>query len=130
MKPVSEGKAYPRVSFEVTEEHVRRFAAAVGDDGTFIPPTFATVPEIAAGLAHAVADPELGLDFARVVHGDQEYEWTRPLQVGETLDVGAVIEGIRTKGGHGFLKLRTEMRDADGEIVVTARSTLIERGSG
>ncbi len=130
LNPALEGRAYPPVRFVVESERVRRFAEAVGsagaDDG--VPPTFATAPEIEAGLARVVADPELGLDFTRVVHGEQEYEWRRPFRVGETLEVRSRIESIRTKGGHGFLTIRTEMLDEDGETVVLARSTLIERG--
>jgi hypothetical protein len=125
-----EGKSYPPVRFIVEAEHVRRFAAAIGEDAGDVPPTFVTAPEIRAGLAQVVADPELGLDFSRVVHGGQEYEWRRPLRIGETLEVRSRIEDIRTKGGHGFLTLRTEMRDGTGALVVLARSTLIERGEG
>lgn len=129
MNAALEGKTYPTVSFEVTEEHVRRFADAVGEDGSSVPPTFVTAPEIEAGLAKVVADTELSLDFARVVHGEQEYEWTRPVRVGETLAVTATIESIRSKGGHEFLTLRTELRDSGGELVVTARSSLVVRGT-
>jgi hypothetical protein len=125
-----EGKSYPPVRFIVEAEHVRRFAAAIGEEAGEVPPTFVTVPEIQAGLAQVVADPELGLDFARVVHGGQEYEWRRPLRIGETLEVCSRIEDVRIKGGHGFLTLRTEMRDRAGALVVLARSTLIERGGG
>jgi acyl dehydratase len=125
-----EGKSYPPVRFVVEAEHVRRFAAAIGEDADGVPPTFVTAPEIRAGLAQVVADPELGLDFTRVVHGGQEYEWRRPVRVGETLEVRSTIEDVRSKGGHGFLTLRTEMRDAAGALVVLARSTLIERGGG
>lgn len=124
-----EGKTYAAVSFEVTEDHVRRFAAAVGDDGSFVPPTFVTTPEIAAGLAQVVADAELGLDFTRVVHGEEVYEWSRPVRVGETLEVVATIESIRARGGHEFLTLRTELRGANAELVVTARSSLVVRGA-
>lgn len=130
MDPALEGKVYPTLSFDVREDHVRRFAAAIGDDGTFVPPTFATVPEIAAGLARVVGDPELGLDFARVVHGEEEYRWVRPLRAGETLAVTASIESIRSKGGHEFLTIRTEMLDGAGETVVIATSSLIVRGTG
>jgi N-terminal half of MaoC dehydratase len=130
MNPALEGKAYPPIPFLVTEEHVRRFAVAVGDDDSSVPPTFVTVPEIASGLARVIADAELGLDFSRVVHGDQEFEWSRPIRVGETLEVQTVIASIRSKGGTSFLSLRTLMRDAEGQIVVTAGSTMVERGVG
>jgi hypothetical protein len=125
-----EGKTYPEISFRVDEDHVRRFAAAVGDDGAFVPPTFFTAPEILSGLDRVVADEELGLDFARVVHGDEEFQWRRAVRVGETLQVQTVVESIRAKGGHEFLVLRTDMRDAAGEEVVVTRSTMIVRGNG
>lgn len=128
LNPALQGKSYPALRFVLEAEHVRRFAAAIGEDGGSVPPTFVTAPEILAGLAQVVADPELGLDFRRVVHGGQEYEWRRPLRIGETLEVRSTIEDVRIKGGHGFLTLRTEMRDDSGEPVVLARSTLIERG--
>lgn len=129
LNPAREGAEYPPVRFEVGDEHVARFARAVGDDGSAVPPTFVTAPEIQAGLARVVGDPELGLDFSRVVHGEQEYEWSRAVRVGDVLEVISQIESIRTKGGHGFLTLRTEMRDAAGELVVVARSSLVVRGS-
>ena len=124
-----EGKTYSVVRFRVDEGHVARFAAAVGDPpSTSVPPTFITAPEIIAGLAQVIADAELGLDFSRVVHGEQEYGWTRPVRIGETLEVRSSIESIRAKGGHEFLTLRTRMLDEDGLEVVTARSSLVVRG--
>jgi hypothetical protein len=123
------GKTYPSVSFTVEAAHVRRFAAAVGEDGSYVPPTFVTVPEIAAGLAQVLADRDLGLDLARVLHGEQAYEWVRPITVGETLEVRSTIESIRSKGGLELITLRTDMRDADGTPVVVGRSTLIVRGA-
>lgn len=123
-----EGKLYSPVHFEVREEHVRRFAEAVGDDGSFVPPTFITAPEILAGLDQVISDAELGLDFARAVHGEQEYEWSRPVHVGDVLEVRATIESIRAKGGHELLVLRTEMREETGALVARARSSLVVRG--
>ncbi len=127
MNVALQGKSYPPVEFVVDPDRVQRFAAAVGDDVTFVPPTFVTVPEIAAGLAAAVADRDLGLDFARVVHSEQAYEWRRALRVGETLTAVSTIEDIRVKGATAFLTLRTELRDAGGDVILVATSTLIER---
>ncbi|MEW6059501.1 MAG: MaoC family dehydratase N-terminal domain-containing protein [Actinomycetota bacterium] len=122
-----EGKSYPPVSFQVEPEHVARFSSAVGEDGSFVPPTFATAPEISA-LAQVIADPELGLDFARVVHSGQEYEWRRSLAASGTLSVTPRIVAVGAKGRHEFLTVETEMRDGAGELVVLARNTLIVRG--
>ena len=128
MNAALEGKVYEPVTLEIDAGFVARFASAVGDDGSFVPPTIVTAPEIVSGLDHVVADQELGLDFSRVVHSDQEYEWIRPVQLGDVLVARSTIESIRFRGGHEFLTLRTEMRDAAGEMVVVARTGLIVRG--
>ena len=122
-----QGKAYPPVPFEVEEERVRAFAAAVAHVGGGVPPTFATAPEHAAGMANVIADPDLGLDLSKVLHGEQEYEWIRPLRSGETVTAETVIESIRGRAAMRFLTLRTVLRDEAGETVVVARSTLIVR---
>jgi hypothetical protein len=121
------GKTYPPERFEVDAERVRAFADAVAYQGDGIPPTFVTVPEIVAGLGNVVRDPDLGVDLARVLHGDQEYRWERAIEIGETLVAQATINSIRAKGETEFLGIRTEIRDGASELVVAARSTLIVR---
>ena len=123
------GKTYPPVRIEVDPERVRAFAGAIAHPGEGVPPTFATVPEIAAGLGNVVADPELGVDLARVLHGDQEYRWERPIRVGDALVAHAMIDSIRGRGETEFLGIRTEIRDDADELVVAARTTLIVRGA-
>jgi hypothetical protein len=123
------GKRYPPVEFLLDAERVRAFATAIGHPADDVPPTMVTVPEIAAGLVNVLADAELGLDLARVLHGEQEYEWGHPFTVGERVVAEATIEDIRSKGGLEILRLRTDLRDEAGRIVVVGRSTLIVRAS-
>lgn len=122
-----QGKTYDEKPFRVEGARVRGFANAVGHPADDVPPTFVTVAEHLAGVAAIVTDADLGLDFTRVVHGEQEYEWHRPMRVDETLRASTTIESIRSKGGLEFLVLRTDLRDEAGEPVVIARSTLIVR---
>lgn len=122
-----EGKTYPPVRFRLEEARVRAFADAVGHRGPGVPPTMVTVPEIEAGLSNVVSDPDLGVDLARVLHGEQEYVWARPTALDEVLTAESTIESIRGKGGMQFLTLRTELRDETGRLVVSGRSTLIVR---
>ncbi|MFB3739863.1 MAG: MaoC family dehydratase N-terminal domain-containing protein [Candidatus Velamenicoccus archaeovorus] len=130
MNRALEGKVYPEISFAVDAERVARFRSAVGDrSGGAVPPTFVTAIEHAC-FGPLIGDPELGLDYARVVHGEQAYEWHRPLQVGETVTARPRIASIRRKGGLGFLEIETEVRDAAGAVVVIGRFSLIERGAG
>lgn len=128
MNPALEGKVYPAVSFTVSEDDVRRFAAAVGDDRPGVPLTFVARAEIVAGWGPIAADRDLALDFTRVVHAEQDYRWMRPIEVGDVLEATTSIESIRERGEHGFLTMRTDLRGADGSEVVVARSTLLVRG--
>jgi hypothetical protein len=123
------GRSYPTASFEVDATHVERFANVIGQAVSGVPPTFLTAIEFDV-LGPIVHDPDLALDFSRVVHGDEEYEWHRPLVVGETLEVGSRIAAIRERGGNGFLTIEVTMSGAGGEPVATARSTMIERAAG
>lgn len=125
MNPAVQGKTYPDVSFVVDPARVAAFREVV-DQPTGVPPTFATAAEFSV-FPDVIGDPELALDFSRVVHGSQEYAYTRSLVEGETLTVRARIESIRVRGGAGFLTIVTELVGADGEIACVARSLLVER---
>jgi acyl dehydratase len=127
MNPAVQGKVYPEVPFVVDVARVAAFREVAGQaDG--VPPTFVTAGEFSVFPA-IVGDPELELDFTRVVHGTQEYVFARPLVEGETLVVRAHIESIRERGGNGFLTVVMELLDTDGEVACTARSMMIERAA-
>ena len=128
MDVAAAGKIYPDVPFTVDPERVRAFRA-VFDESSGVPATFATAAEFTV-IPRIVADPDLGLDFTRVLHGNQEYEFQRPLEEGETLVIRSRIDSIREMRGNAFLVLVTDLVDPDGEVVCTARSTLIERAEG
>jgi len=138
------GKQYEPMSFEVTRDHVIRFADAIGEDRAIFrdadaakgdgfaeevtPPTFVTTMQIFAS-AQVVADQELGLDYSRVVHGEQAYEWHRAILVGDVLSAVPRIADIYAKGPNEFLVIEADIKDANGESVVLARSTLLSRGT-
>ena len=127
VNPAAQGKTYPDVVFGVEPQRVAAFRAVFGERGDAVPPTFLTAAEFSV-FPRIVGDPELGLDFTRVVHAEEEYEWRRPLAVGETLTARGRIAQIREKGGHGFLTIETELLDPAGHLVASARATMIERG--
>jgi acyl dehydratase len=121
----AEGTTYPDVAFFVDPQRVAAFRAVFGQlEG--VPPTFVTAAEFLV-LPTIVSDPAVGVDFTRVVHGTQEYTFSRPLREGETLTIRARIESIRSKGGSGFLTIVMDLVGAGGEPVCTARSQMIER---
>lgn len=139
------GKEYPPLTMEVDRASVERFAEAVGEDAAVFhdpeaarsagfpeqlaPPTFPTRMQIVVSAAVA-SDPDLGLDYTHVVHGEQAYEWLRPIHVGDVLTATPRIADIRAKGPLEFLVVESDIRDAAGEVVVRARTTLLSRGPG
>jgi acyl dehydratase len=122
------GKVYPDTLFTVDPERVQAFRG-VFEEPSGVPVTFATAGEFTV-MPQILGDPELGLDFTRVLHGSQEYAFRRPLEEGETLTIRARIDAIRELGGNGFLTIVTDLVGVDGEVACTAKSTLIERGEG
>jgi acyl dehydratase len=75
-----------------------------------------------------VADPGLGLNYAMVVHGEQRFEYSRPVLAGDVVTARSTISEIRSAGRNVLLTAQTEIRAADGEHVCTAHNTLVERG--
>ena len=126
MNPDAEGTVYPAVEFVVDPERVSAFRDLFRIDHG-VPPTYLTAAEFAA-LPQILDDPSLGLDFTRVVHGSQAYEYRRPPREGETLRIRARIESIRHKGGTGFLTIAMDLVDREDELVCAVRSQMLERG--
>ena len=141
--PAHAGRSYPPTApYAVGIEKIREFATAIGDpnpayrdpeaaralghQGVIAPPTFPFVLTFAASR-QIVEDPELGIDYTRVVHGEQRFAATRPVRAGDLLTTTVSIDTIRSAGGHDMLTTRSEVATADGEHVVTAFSTLVVR---
>ena len=138
------GKTYQEVSFQVERDRVTQFSLAVGeDDPRFLEdgaaraegfpeqlafPTFPAVVEFLV-TPQVVNDQDLGLDYDMVVHGEQEYEWKRPIVVGDILKAVPKIDAIYSKGSNEFLVVESEITDADGEAVCICRHTLLSRGT-
>lgn len=144
--PSYAGRTYPpSPTYEVALEKIREFADAIGDlnpayrdrdaarslghPDVIAPPTFPVVLTFKASRA-LVEDPDLGIDYSRLVHGDQRFTYSRPVRAGDALTVTVTIDAIRSSGGHDMLTSRSEVQTTDGEHVVTALSTLVVRGEG
>lgn len=144
MNPAIEGRTYPPAApYLVGREKVREFARAVfathpthldldaaraaGYADVVAPPTFPIVVT-AATLQQLLDDPDAGVDFSRVVHGDQRFTYTRPVVAGDELTATMTITSVKTLGGHSMVTSESSIADADGAHVVTATSTLVVRG--
>jgi acyl dehydratase len=137
------GKAYPPLHYEVGREKLREFAVAVGETDPLyrdlavaraagfpdLPavPTFPVVLSMRAGRA-AYEDPELGVDYSRLVHGEQEFTYQRPVLAGDRLVATPTVVGIRSRGRHETLTIETAITTEAGELVCTARSMVVIRG--
>ncbi|MFE7532270.1 MaoC family dehydratase N-terminal domain-containing protein [Kitasatospora sp. NPDC057542] len=139
------GRSYPPTEpYEVGREKIREFATAIGDANpaytdpeaakalghpdVIAPPTFPFVITYRAA-GQVVEDPELGLDFSRVVHGDQKFTYTRPVRAGDRLSVAVTIDNIKSLAGNDVLTVRGEVTDGTGGHVVTSVMTLVARAA-
>ncbi len=139
------GRSFPAGEpYAVGVEKIREFAMAIGDDNPIshntaaalaaghdalvAPPTFA-IAAVARAQDVVVFDPALGLDFSRVVHGDQRFVHHRAILAGDVLDCTVTVDSIRALGSNDVLTLRAELTLSDGTPVTTATSSLVARGT-
>lgn len=140
------GREYPTSdTYEVSRELIRRFADAIGDSNpaytdveaarqlghpdVVAPPTFLTTLQFRFALEGPVVDPELGLDYSLVVHGEQRFVHHRPVHAGDVLTTSSSITDIRDAGRNELMTTRISVTDAAGEPVCDMYSTLVSRGT-
>ncbi len=137
------GRSFPPGEpYEVSRVKIREFADAIGDANpiyrdaeaakaaghpdVIAPPTFPIVVSLGNP---ALADPELGLNYAMVVHGEQRFEYTRPVRAGDVLVTTSTITEIRTIGNNEKMVVETEITTVEGEPVCKTYNTIVERGA-
>lgn len=145
LNPDFVGRTYPPApSYLVGREKIREFASALhstdpvhfdvdvarslGYSDVIAPATYAIRLSMSAAEA-VVMDPELGLDYTRVVHGEQRFEYTRPIEAGDELVSSVTIDAIRSAAGNDMLTTRTDIATIEGEHVATCYSVLVARGT-
>ena len=101
-------------------------ARAAGYSDLVAPPTFAIIISFEAGR-QAAFDPELGLDYTRVVHGEQSFEYSRPIVAGDELVCTASIHAVREAAGNDILTTRGDITTESGAHVCTTYSVLVSR---
>jgi acyl dehydratase len=132
-------------TYEVSRELIRRFAAAIGDSNpaytdieaakalgypdVIAPPTFLTVLTFRYAMSGPVVDPELGLNYALVVHGEQKFVHHRPVRAGDVLRVVSSVVDIRDAGRNELMTTKTAVVTTEGEAVADLYGTLVSRGT-
>lgn len=144
VNPDIQGRVFaPTAPYLVGREKVREFAravfassplnfdvaaaAAAGYSDLVAPPTFPVVVQEAT-LAQLLAEPDAGIDFSRVVHGEQRFSYTRPIVAGDELTATLAVTSVKSLGGNSMVTAESTIVDARGSHVVTAISTLVVRG--
>jgi acyl dehydratase len=150
------GYEFPSRSFDVEKGKIAEFAMAVaqkdalekinsiyadataakeaGYPGIVIPPTFPTCLMFRTGGGLMGVVNALGINLGRLLHGEEEYEYFGSVCAGDVITARMKVIDMYEKEKKGkpgkfmeFTVLETEMRNQRGELVIKARSTLIER---
>ena len=139
----AKGKTYEPVDYEVGKEKIREFAEAVGEDNPVYfdreaataagfrdlaaPPMFAVVYSRPA-MSPALFDPEVGINFAMLVHGAQEFVWGEPVCSGDTISTTVQVKDIYEKGPMAFYVFESVSTNQEGQEVVRGTWSNIVRG--
>jgi acyl dehydratase len=119
-------------TYLVGREKVREYAAAIGEqapicldvaaareagyEDVVAPPMFAAV-YCSGAIGPAILDPEVGIDFARMVHGAQAFTWHEPVVAGDEITTEAAHEDTSERGGLKFFVFTTRSVNQRGELV-------------
>ncbi len=138
------GKTYPPTSYAVGREKIREYAYAVGETNPLYldpdaaraaghadvvaPPMFAVV-YAGRSITPALFDPEVGINFANMLHAGQEFEWHGLVVAGDEIATTTEVKDISERGGMGFYEFETVSRNQRGETVCTGLWRQIVRGA-
>jgi acyl dehydratase len=136
------GKQYPPATYAVGREKVKEYASAVGEtnplhldpaaaraagyDDVVAPPMFAVVYQSPAVMP-GIFDPEVGINFAMMVHGGQEFAWGEPVCAGDTITTTPRFVDVSERDGKSFYVFESVSVNQDGDEVVKATWTNIVR---
>jgi acyl dehydratase len=138
------GKCYPPQVYAVGREKIREYAYAVGETNSLhtdheaaraagyadlvAPPMFAVV-YAGRAVTPALFDPEIGINFAMMVHGGQEFAWGPLVIAGDEVTTTTSVKEIADRGGMGFYVFESVSVNQRSETVCTGTWTNIVRGT-
>ena len=136
------GKTYPASTYAVGREKVIEYAHAVGETNPLhldpgaardagyadvvAPPMFAVV-FAGRAMAPALFDPEVGIDFAHMVHGAQEFRWGPLVVAGDEITTTTTVKDVSERGGMGLYVFETKSVNQRLETVAIGLWTNIVR---
>src|SRR4051812_31612131 len=137
------GKSYEPTLYAVGREKIKEYAYAVGESNPLhldheaaraagyadvvAPPMFAVVYSRGA-IGPALLDPAVGINFALMVHGGQEFAWGPLVVAGDEITTTVSVKSIEERAGNGFYVFESQSVNQEGETVCTGTWTNIVRG--
>jgi len=127
LNPDSVGRTFAGTDvITISQSEVAAFCAVIGETDTAIaPPTF-TIRITLTQFEEILTRPEIGLDWSRLVHGDQKFEIFSPVKAGDALTCTATIESYRVAAGNEIVTVRSNLH-REGKLAISAWSTLVVR---
>jgi hypothetical protein len=128
INPDSVGRTFDSADLvTVTQSEIDAFASVIGETDTGVaPPTF-SIRITLSQFESILTKPEIGVDWQRLVHGDQKFEIYRPVIAGDIFKCSATIETLRVAAGNEIISVRSDLHNGS-ELVVSTWSTLVVRG--
>jgi len=143
VKTEAVGRSYPPLTYAVGREKIREYAFAVGETNPLhldveaaraagyrdvvAPPMFAVVYS-APAMGPAIFDPDVGMNFAMMVHGGQEFVWGPLVVAGDEVTTTVTVKDISERDGRGYYVFESRSVNQDGEEVCVGTWTNIVRG--
>ena len=137
------GKSFPATTYAVGREKVKEYALAVGETNPIhldheaarkagyadvvAPPMFCVVYK-APAMAPAIFDHDVGMNFALMVHGGQEFRWGPLVVAGDEIRTTVTVKSIDERDGKGFYVFESVSENQRGETVCVGTWTNIVRG--
>ncbi len=137
------GKQWPPATYQASRAKIAEYAPAIGAENpvhfdrkaalaagfrdVVAPPMFCVVYS-APAMGPAILDPAVGINFATMVHGGQEFEWEEPVCSGDEITTTAACAEISEKGGMGFYVFESASVNQEGKMTVRGTWTNIVRG--
>ena len=113
---------------QIDSERAAEFARAIGaDPADGVPPTFAAVYSLGVTAPQLFGDEDAAVDFARLLHAEQEFEWMRQAQAGETVTSVGRVASDTSRRGMRFVSFETDTTGADGAPLCRSRALFVIR---
>ena len=127
IRPDAIGRTFKGAEVTITQSEIDAFCAVLGErDTSAAPPTYSIRISLDQSQ-NVLTSNEVGVDWDRIVHGDQKFEIHQPLKAGDVVRCDSTLEGYKQVAGNEFVTARSDLYVGD-KLAVINWSTLVVRG--